>query len=174
MPATSVRCSVPTSIEQLHQLARVRHLLGREHLGDAQVDLHEVVDGDPAGVRIRRGAAARRPAAARSRLRGVLFVSSGSSVSCPSASDRVQLCVAGLSASCALSLESRRAATARRPSRSSARLRSATRAASSVRRRGRGRFADAAQDLRGRSRDDRQQQDRRRRAALPRRRRGPG
>ena len=55
---------------QLHQLARVGHLLGGEHLGDAQIDLHEVVDGDPvAGGRGPAPApAAGRPAAARSRL----------------------------------------------------------------------------------------------------------
>ena len=32
MPATIVRCSVPTSIVQLHQLLRLRHALGGEHL----------------------------------------------------------------------------------------------------------------------------------------------
>ena len=50
MPATSVRCSVPTSTEQLQQLLRLRHALGREHLRDAKLDLHEVVDGNAIGA----------------------------------------------------------------------------------------------------------------------------
>ena len=44
MPATSVRCSVPTSTVQLQQLLRLRHALGGQHLRDAQLDFHEVFD----------------------------------------------------------------------------------------------------------------------------------
>ena len=44
MPATIVRWSVPVSTMQLQQLVRLRHAFGREHLRDAQLDLHEVVD----------------------------------------------------------------------------------------------------------------------------------
>ena len=68
MPATSVRCSVPTSIVIFTSLRGLRHLLGRQHLRDPQIDLHEVVDRDavardrrPArrGRRCRRGRAPR-------------------------------------------------------------------------------------------------------------------
>ena len=47
MPATSVRCSVPTSTVSLSSLLRLRHPLGRQHLRHPQLDLHEVVDRDP-------------------------------------------------------------------------------------------------------------------------------
>ena len=61
---------------QLHQLLRLRHGLGLEHLGHAQLDLHEVVDRDArssaAGVpprrcrcRCRRGSAASPASALR-------------------------------------------------------------------------------------------------------------
>ena len=46
MPATIVRCSRADVHVQLQQLLGLRHALGGEHLGDAQLDLHEVVDGD--------------------------------------------------------------------------------------------------------------------------------
>ena len=48
---------MPTSTCSLMQPLRLRHALGREHLRDAQLDLHEVVDRDPRSrwVRLRAG-----------------------------------------------------------------------------------------------------------------------
>ena len=46
MPATIVRCSVPTSTGSFSSFVRFRHALGGQHLRDAQFDLHEVVDRD--------------------------------------------------------------------------------------------------------------------------------
>ena len=46
MPATSVRCSVPTSIDSFISLRDLGTFSAVEHLGDAQIDLQEVVDGD--------------------------------------------------------------------------------------------------------------------------------
>ena len=46
MPATSVRCSVPTSTDSFSSFFDFAHLLGGQHLRDAQLHLHEVVDRD--------------------------------------------------------------------------------------------------------------------------------
>ena len=45
-PATSVPLLAADVDLQLHQLVRFRHAFGREHLRDAKLDLHEVVDGN--------------------------------------------------------------------------------------------------------------------------------
>ena len=46
MPETTVRCSAPEVERQLEQLVGLGHTLAGDHLGDAQIDLGEVVDGD--------------------------------------------------------------------------------------------------------------------------------
>ena len=78
MPATRVRCSVPTSIDSLTSFARVGHFLGRQDLRDAQIDLHEVVDRDLVSAAWQRPAP-RVPAGAAGGAAGagvVFFVSS--------------------------------------------------------------------------------------------------
>ena len=71
MPATSVRCSVPTSIDSFISLREFGTFSAGEHLGDAQIDLEEVVDRD--AVVGRGGAAASRaPPAAGARRGGLL------------------------------------------------------------------------------------------------------
>ena len=57
-PATIVRCFGADVDGQLQQLLRLRHALGGQHLGHAQIDLHEVVDrrcAPSAALRARRG-----------------------------------------------------------------------------------------------------------------------
>ena len=49
IPATSVRCSVPTSIDSFTSLREFGTFSAVEHLGDAQIDFHEVVDRDLVG-----------------------------------------------------------------------------------------------------------------------------
>ena len=56
MPGDDRPLLAPDVDQQLQQLVRLRHAFGREHLRDAQLDLHEVVDRD------------RRPSVARGRL----------------------------------------------------------------------------------------------------------
>ena len=53
---------------QLHQLLRLRHALGGQHLRDAQLDAHELVDADARVGRARRSPR-RRPAATAPEVR---------------------------------------------------------------------------------------------------------
>ena len=155
MPATSVRCSVPTSIDSFSSFFDFGTFSAVEHLGDAQIDLHEVVDRDP--VVGRRGAAAARarpPARRRCGLRAPVRPALGASA------DRVTAVSWSTSSRGGAVRRLRCAATARRPSTIVRSPLVPPRGVASRRTSAAGRrLADAAQDLRGRRRHDRQQQD---------------
>ena len=62
MPATTWRCSVAEIDDELEQLLGLRHRLGRDDLGDAQVDLAELVEADaPVAPSSRDGGRRARP-----------------------------------------------------------------------------------------------------------------
>ena len=150
MPATIVRCSVPTSIDSFISFFDFGTRSAVEHLRDAQLDLHEVVDGDARRRPARRRGGAVRPARLARALRG--------GAGADAAADRSHG-VSLVDIVTVAAVASRRGQSGR-PCCNASRSPSARQRASRSSRRSRRRMrhAEPAQDLRRRLRHDRQQQ----------------